>query len=66
MAVKKRGLGRGLDALLGQAARPVAESEAPVPAPELRAVPGETAARHPFRLRNSGPFPVRLQQNPML
>jgi len=44
MAVKKRGLGRGLDALLGQAARPVAESEAPVPAPELRAVPGETAA----------------------
>jgi ParB family chromosome partitioning protein len=44
MAVKKRGLGRGLDALLGQAARPAAEHETPVPAPELRAVPGEAAA----------------------
>jgi ParB family chromosome partitioning protein len=44
MAVKKRGLGRGLDALLGQAARPAAENEASVPAAELRAVPGEAAA----------------------
>ncbi|MGD8631616.1 MAG: ParB/RepB/Spo0J family partition protein [Gammaproteobacteria bacterium] len=47
MAVKKRGLGRGLDALLGQAARPAAEDAASVQAPELRAVPGEAAAAEP-------------------
>jgi ParB family chromosome partitioning protein len=43
MAAKKRGLGRGLDALLGQAARP-AEDATAAPAPELRAVPGDAAA----------------------
>ena len=43
MAVKKRGLGRGLDALLGQTARPAADAPA-AQAPELRAVPGDTAA----------------------
>jgi len=43
MAAKKRGLGRGLDALLGQAARP-AEGATAAPAPELRAVPGDAAA----------------------
>jgi len=43
MAAKKRGLGRGLDALLGQAARPAADAPA-VQAPELRAVPGDAAA----------------------
>jgi ParB family chromosome partitioning protein len=42
MAAKKRGLGRGLDALLGQAARP-AEDDVAVQAPELRAVPGDAA-----------------------
>jgi ParB family chromosome partitioning protein len=44
MAVKKRGLGRGLDALLGQAARPATEAAATVPAPEPGTVPGEAAA----------------------
>jgi ParB family chromosome partitioning protein len=41
MAVKKRGLGRGLDALLGSAARtaPAAEHTAVSTPPELRAVP---------------------------
>ncbi len=48
MAAKKRGLGRGLDALLGPAARapqpapeaaPVDEAAPPVPAAELKAVP---------------------------
>jgi len=43
MAAKKRGLGRGLDALLGQAARP-AEDAAAAHRPELRAVAGDTAA----------------------
>jgi ParB family transcriptional regulator, chromosome partitioning protein len=43
MAAKKRGLGRGLDALLGQAARPAADAPA-APAPELRAVPADAAA----------------------
>jgi ParB family chromosome partitioning protein len=43
MAAKKRGLGRGLDALLGQAARPAADIPA-AQAPELRAVPGDGAA----------------------
>jgi len=44
MAVKKRGLGRGLDALLGQAARPATEAAATVPVPEPGTVPGEAAA----------------------
>jgi ParB family chromosome partitioning protein len=41
MAAKKRGLGRGLDALLGSAARPaaVADNTAPSAPPELRSVP---------------------------
>jgi len=42
MAAKKRGLGRGLDALLGSAARPAQATDASTaspPAPELRAVP---------------------------
>jgi ParB family chromosome partitioning protein len=42
MAAKKRGLGRGLDALLGSAARPVPPADtgaASASAPELRAVP---------------------------
>jgi ParB family chromosome partitioning protein len=43
MVVKKRGLGRGLDALLGQAARPAADATA-VPATELRAVPAAATA----------------------
>jgi ParB family chromosome partitioning protein len=41
MAAKKRGLGRGLDALLGQAARPATDATAQ--APELRAVPADAA-----------------------
>jgi len=43
MAAKKRGLGRGLDALLGQASRPAADAPA-VQAPELRAIPGDAVA----------------------
>jgi ParB family chromosome partitioning protein len=43
MAAKKRGLGRGLDALLGQAARPAADATA-APAPELHAVPAAATA----------------------
>jgi len=41
MAAKKRGLGRGLDALLGSAARtaPVADNRAVAAPPELRSVP---------------------------
>jgi len=42
MAAKKRGLGRGLDALLGSAARPAVVDTTLVQAEELRAVPGET------------------------
>jgi ParB family chromosome partitioning protein len=45
MAAKKRGLGRGLDALLGSAARPAAVADTPPPSapPELRSVPtGDT------------------------
>jgi ParB family chromosome partitioning protein len=41
MAAKKRGLGRGLDALLGQAARPATDVTAQ--ARELRAVPADAA-----------------------
>jgi ParB family chromosome partitioning protein len=47
MAAKKRGLGRGLDALLGSAARSteVADNPAPGAPPELRSVPtGEAPA----------------------
>jgi ParB family chromosome partitioning protein len=52
MAVKKRGLGRGLDALLGQAARPAAD--VPVaPAQELRAVPADAAAQQPVAVDNA-------------
>jgi ParB family chromosome partitioning protein len=43
MAAKKRGLGRGLDALLGQAARPAADNPA-AQAPELRPVATDAAA----------------------
>ena len=44
MAAKKRGLGRGLDALLGSAARPAhAPDSAMASAPELRAVPDTPA-----------------------
>ena len=43
MAAKKRGLGRGLDALLGQAARPAADAAA-AQASELRAVPAAASA----------------------
>jgi ParB family chromosome partitioning protein len=39
MAAKKRGLGRGLDALLGSAARTAPAADAAAPAAELRAVP---------------------------
>ena len=39
MAVKKRGLGRGLDALLGSAARAAPPADAPSAPPELKAVP---------------------------
>jgi ParB family chromosome partitioning protein len=56
MAAKKRGLGRGLDALLGQAARPAAEAAASAPAPEaeLRAAPaGAAAAAEPEAVENA-------------
>jgi ParB family chromosome partitioning protein len=43
MAAKKRGLGRGLDALLGQAARPAADNPA-AQAPELRPVATDAEA----------------------
>ena len=53
MAAKKRGLGRGLDALLGQAARPAADGAA-APAPELRSVSGDAvAAADPVTADNS-------------
>jgi len=51
MAVKKRGLGRGLDALLGSGARPAAQ-ETPV---EVIGQPGAPAA---------GPWPVRVTPDP--
>ncbi len=50
MAAKKRGLGRGLDALLGSAARSteVANNPAPAAPPELRSVPtGESPVPAP-------------------
>jgi len=50
MAVKKRGLGRGLDALLGSGARPAAQ-EAPA---EVIGQPGAPA----------GPWPVRVTPDP--
>lgn len=53
MAAKKRGLGRGLDALLGQAARPAAEDAPPVTAPELRAVPADAAVAEPVASDNA-------------
>jgi len=57
MAVKKRGLGRGLDALLGSAARPVAVDAPAEHSPETRvardapppAAPAETAADKALR-----------------
>jgi ParB family chromosome partitioning protein len=52
MAAKKRGLGRGLDALLGPAARPAADTPAVQP-PELRAVPDDTAAAEPVAAANA-------------
>jgi len=53
MAAKKRGLGRGLDALLGQAARPAADAPA-AQAPELRAIPGDaTVAAEPVAADNA-------------
>jgi ParB family chromosome partitioning protein len=52
MAAKKRGLGRGLDALLGPAARPAADTPAVQP-PELRAVPGDAAAAEPVAAANA-------------
>ncbi len=52
MAVKKRGLGRGLDALLGQAARPAADAPA-APAQELRSVPADAAALEPVAVDNA-------------
>jgi ParB family chromosome partitioning protein len=48
MAAKKRGLGRGLDALLGSAARPAPPADtgaASASAPELRAVPDTQEAQ---------------------
>ena len=53
MAAKKRGLGRGLDALLGSAARtaPAADNTAVTGAPELRSVPtSESPATAPKAL----------------
>jgi len=53
MAAKKRGLGRGLDALLGSAARtaPAADNTAVAGAPELRSVPtSESPATAPKTL----------------
>jgi ParB family chromosome partitioning protein len=47
MAVKKRGLGRGLDALLGPAARATPEAAEAAPATELRAVPAAAADTAP-------------------
>ncbi len=50
MAAKKRGLGRGLDALLGSAARPAAVADNPASSapPELRSVPtGDSPASAP-------------------
>jgi ParB family chromosome partitioning protein len=44
MAAKKRGLGRGLEALLGQAARPEPQAGNPAGAPALKAVPVSGAA----------------------
>jgi ParB family chromosome partitioning protein len=52
MAAKKRGLGRGLDALLGQATRPAPDTPS-VPAPELRSVPGDTVAAAPAAADNA-------------
>ncbi|MCU0976761.1 MAG: ParB/RepB/Spo0J family partition protein [Steroidobacteraceae bacterium] len=59
MADKKRGLGRGLEALLGQAqSRPAA---APAPAPAAR---GEELARIPLDLLQRGKYQPRLDLRP--
>jgi len=44
MAAKKRGLGRGLEALLGPAARPAPQDSNPAGAPALKAVPNTAEA----------------------
>jgi len=55
-------LGRGLDALLGQAARPAEEAPAPA-APELRTVPADAAPAEPAAVDNALRFlPVDIIQ----
>jgi ParB family chromosome partitioning protein len=61
MAAKKRGLGRGLDALLGPVARQQPEHN---PAPELKAVPAvdDTDSRMPAADRSLRSLPVEIIQ----
>ena len=63
---KKRGLGRGLEALLGQGAVRPAPAAEPLPAgaPAAAAPPGETLARIPVDLLERGKYQPRIDMRP--
>lgn len=63
---KKRGLGRGLEALLGQGAVRTAPAAGlqPVGAPAVTAPPGETLARIPVDLLERGKYQPRMDMRP--